>query len=93
VEPVCEHELEGVVTKRLDESYRSGERGWLKIKNRAYWRYELERRGAIRSSRRKGGRLKLGPAEDRERGGSPTEPPLAVFVVIRLYGSASTSQS
>ena len=30
----------------------SGERRWVKIKNRAYWRYELERKGALRNRRR-----------------------------------------
>jgi bifunctional non-homologous end joining protein LigD len=44
----CEHELEGVIAKRLDEPYRPGERRWVKVKNRAYWRWELEREGAIR---------------------------------------------
>jgi bifunctional non-homologous end joining protein LigD len=51
-EAVCEHELEGVVAKRLHEPYLSGERAWVKVKNRAYWRYELEREGAIRSRSR-----------------------------------------
>jgi bifunctional non-homologous end joining protein LigD len=46
---VCEHELEGVVAKRLREPYRSGDRSWVKIKNRSYWRYELEREGAFRA--------------------------------------------
>jgi bifunctional non-homologous end joining protein LigD len=45
---VCEHELEGVVTKRRSSRYAAGERGWIKTKNRDYWRYELEREGAIR---------------------------------------------
>jgi hypothetical protein len=36
-------ELEGVVCKPLRSRYRPGERGWLKLKNRAYWKYELER--------------------------------------------------
>jgi bifunctional non-homologous end joining protein LigD len=41
---VCQHGLEGVVAKRRGQTYRSGERGWVKIKNRDYWRYgeELE---------------------------------------------------
>lgn len=43
------HELEGVVAKRRASLYRPGERGWVKIKNREYWRYELEREGAIRT--------------------------------------------
>ena len=50
-EAVCEHELEGLVAKRLHEPYLAGERAWLKVKNRAYWRWELEREGAIRSRR------------------------------------------
>ncbi len=40
---VCEQELEGVVAKRRDSFYRSGERGWIKVKNRAYWRFGEER--------------------------------------------------
>ena len=48
---VCEHELEGVVAKRRSGRYSPGERGWIKTKNRDYWRYELEREGAIRSRR------------------------------------------
>jgi bifunctional non-homologous end joining protein LigD len=51
-EAVCEHELEGVVAKRLHEPYLSGERAWIKTKNRSYWRYDLEREGAIRSRQR-----------------------------------------
>jgi hypothetical protein len=31
---------------------RSGERAWLKVKNRSYWRYELEREGAFRRRQR-----------------------------------------
>jgi bifunctional non-homologous end joining protein LigD len=51
---VCEHELEGLVAKRLDEPYFAGARRWVKVKNRAYWRYELEREGAIRSRQGRG---------------------------------------
>jgi ATP-dependent DNA ligase len=40
---VCEHELEGIVVKRRSGRYLSRERGWVKVKNRDYWRYELER--------------------------------------------------
>jgi bifunctional non-homologous end joining protein LigD len=50
-EAVCEHELEGVVAKRHAGRYRPGERGWIKTKNREYWRYEMERKGAVRSRR------------------------------------------
>jgi bifunctional non-homologous end joining protein LigD len=49
---VCEHELEGVVAKRVNEPYLAGERRWTKVKNRAYRRYELEREGAFQSRKR-----------------------------------------
>ena len=42
-EAVCEH----VVAKRQSGRYVSGERGSVKVKNREYWRYELERESAI----------------------------------------------
>ena len=50
-EAVCEHELEGVVAKRRSGRYVPGERSWIKVKNRDYWRYEMEREGAARSKR------------------------------------------
>lgn len=50
-ETVCEHELEGVVAKQRNSRYRSAYRGWVKVKNREYWRYELERESAINSRR------------------------------------------
>jgi ATP-dependent DNA ligase len=50
-EVVCERGLEGVVAKRIDGTYRPGERGWIKIKNRDDWRYELERESAINKRR------------------------------------------
>jgi ATP-dependent DNA ligase len=34
--------LEGVVAKRRDRVYRSGQRGWAKVKNPNYWRLESE---------------------------------------------------
>ena len=49
---ICEHELEGVAAKRLHEPYLCGERNWVKIKNRDYWGYEVEREGAFRSQKR-----------------------------------------
>jgi bifunctional non-homologous end joining protein LigD len=48
---VCEHELEGVVAKRRSSRYLSHERGWIKVKNRDYWRYEMEREGAFKVKR------------------------------------------
>jgi bifunctional non-homologous end joining protein LigD len=40
---VVRQRLEGVVAKPLVGTYRPGERDWLKIKNRAYWRFGQER--------------------------------------------------
>lgn len=50
---VCENGLEGVVAKRRDSPYRPGERGWIKVKNRAYWRFGQERALASSSRRRR----------------------------------------
>jgi bifunctional non-homologous end joining protein LigD len=36
---VEEQGLEGIVAKPLASPYRPGERGWIKVKNRAYWRF------------------------------------------------------
>ena len=47
------HELEGVAAKRRTSPYRPGERGWVKIKNREYWRYGLERECALNKPRAK----------------------------------------
>ena len=46
---VCEHELAGLVAKRVHEPYLPGERSWVKVKNRASCGWELEREGAFRS--------------------------------------------
>jgi ATP dependent DNA ligase domain len=35
--------LEGLVAKPLRSVYKPGERGWLKVKKRAYWKYQIER--------------------------------------------------
>jgi ATP-dependent DNA ligase len=40
---VVQQGLEGIVAKSLSGVYRPGERDWLKIKNRAYWRFGQER--------------------------------------------------
>ena len=39
----CEQGLEGVVAKRRHSLYWPGERGWIKVKNRDYWRFGRER--------------------------------------------------
>jgi hypothetical protein len=52
-EAVCEHELEGVVAKQRSGRYLPGDRGWIKTKNRDYWRYEMEREGAFNSRRQR----------------------------------------
>ena len=41
-EKICELGLEGVVAKKRSGHYLPGRRGWIKTKNRAYWRYPLE---------------------------------------------------
>ena len=50
-EAVCAHELEGVVAKPRRSRYMPGERLWIKTKNRDYWRYEMEREGAMKHRR------------------------------------------
>jgi ATP-dependent DNA ligase len=52
---VEEQELEGPVAKPLSGIYKPSERGWLKVKNKAYWKYELEREAIFerRTSRRR----------------------------------------
>jgi len=50
---VCEHGLEGIVSKRLSSRYRSGERGWVKVKNPNYWRRDAEREAMQRARKRK----------------------------------------
>jgi bifunctional non-homologous end joining protein LigD len=50
---VCEHGLEGIVAKRRSSPYRSGQRGWVKVKNPAYWRRESEMEAMQRSAERR----------------------------------------
>ena len=52
-EAVCAHELEGVVAKRRSSLYRPGAGGWVKIKNRNYWRCEMEHESALNKPRLK----------------------------------------
>jgi bifunctional non-homologous end joining protein LigD len=49
---VCEHGLEGVVAKRSASAYRPGQRGWIKVKNPAYWRRDHEIKTLQRSLER-----------------------------------------
>jgi bifunctional non-homologous end joining protein LigD len=51
---IREHQLEGVVAKRVNEPYRPGERSWVKRKNPEWPRYQTEREAAIRERRRRG---------------------------------------
>ena len=39
---VVEQGLEGIVAKPRTSTYRPGEREWLKVKNRRYWRFGQE---------------------------------------------------
>jgi bifunctional non-homologous end joining protein LigD len=54
-ETVQDFGLEGIVAKRLRDPYRPGVRGWIKVKNRAYWRYPEEVEAVRRSISRKTG--------------------------------------
>jgi ATP-dependent DNA ligase len=45
---VTELGLEGVVAKKRSGHYLPGQRGWIKTKNRQYWRYPLEVAGSRR---------------------------------------------
>ena len=40
-----------VVAKRRSGRYRPAQRGWVKTKNRDYWRYDMERESAINRPR------------------------------------------
>ena len=50
---VCERGLEGIVGKRSTSLYRPGQRGWIKIKNRGYWRRDEEVAAVKRSLERR----------------------------------------
>jgi hypothetical protein len=39
------------VAKRRSVRYVPGARAWIKAKNREYWRYKMEREGAIKTKR------------------------------------------
>ena len=39
---VCGMGLEGVIAKKRSSRYRPGDRGWIKVKNRDYWRRDSE---------------------------------------------------
>jgi hypothetical protein len=43
----------GVVANRRSSTYRTSEPGWIKIRNRDCWRYEMERESAITNRRRR----------------------------------------
>ena len=49
---VVEQGLEGIVAKRRGDPYRPGQRDWLKIKNRGYWRFGQELESVQRRGRR-----------------------------------------
>ena len=50
---VVDQGLEGIVCKRKSQPYRPGERGWIKVKNRDYWRYPQELESFRRSLERR----------------------------------------
>jgi bifunctional non-homologous end joining protein LigD len=45
---VCELGFEGVVAKNHSSPYRPNDRGWVKVKNPAYWRRDAEREATSR---------------------------------------------
>jgi bifunctional non-homologous end joining protein LigD len=50
-EAVCERGLEGIVCKRRSGCYRPGQRDWIKVKSKTYWRWEMQRESAITKRR------------------------------------------
>jgi bifunctional non-homologous end joining protein LigD len=58
---VEEQELEGLVAKPLGGVYKPGERGWLKVKNKAYWKYAIEREGMVERRAKPGRRFAGAP--------------------------------
>lgn len=50
---VCELGFEGVVAKNRSSLYRLKDRGWVKIKNRNYWRRDAEREAMARKHERR----------------------------------------
>jgi ATP-dependent DNA ligase len=49
-EKVCQLGLEGVVAKKRSGHYLPGRSGWIKTKNREYWRYPFEVEAARRAA-------------------------------------------
>jgi ATP-dependent DNA ligase len=43
--------LDSVLAKRRSDRYLPGDRAWMKVKSRDYWRHEMEREGAFNSRR------------------------------------------
>lgn len=50
---VCELGLDGVLAKKHSSTYRSGQCGWVKLKNPNYWRRDSEREAVARSRKRR----------------------------------------
>lgn len=86
---VCEIGLEGVVAKKLSQRYRPGERLWVKVKNRDYWRYPLERESAIQASRRAGddlaGSLSKSMARPEQEAGLADPRAVAILHLCRTF--------
>jgi bifunctional non-homologous end joining protein LigD len=62
---VIDQGLEGIVAKPLTSPYRPGQPGWLKIRNRAYWRFGEE----LARSRSHGSKT-ISPCRSRSRSGN-----------------------
>jgi ATP-dependent DNA ligase len=65
---VCKLGLEGVVAKRLLSPYRPNQRGWIKTKNRSYWRRDSEREAMQRARERRRQRTSNGSLTSVRRG-------------------------
>jgi len=53
---VCEMGFEGIIAKKRSSRYRPGDRGWIKVKNRNYWRRDSELEAMQRSAERRAAR-------------------------------------
>jgi bifunctional non-homologous end joining protein LigD len=52
LEATSRHGLEGIIAKKRSERYRPGERAWVKVKHRHYWRFGQELELAQRRKQR-----------------------------------------
>jgi hypothetical protein len=80
--------LEGVVAKKRSSRYRSGERGWIKLKNPDYWRRDEEREALARSRERRG----ANSHSEHGQYGNRSRPTLQKAQLSAVAVNASTSR-